>query len=457
MSESRTRGRSSTLTGALSPTLAPTLMGRLAETGRRAAVYSKIAWRNLWRNRRRTAVILTAIVLGVWSMLLLGALMRGMAEEMVENGIRTLTGHLQIHAADYRSDPVAAHAIADPEAVTATVRRVLGAQPWSARVIERVRVPVVLSTARHTGGATLVGIDPALEPTMSFIGPGVITAGRFLRSDGDEDAIVVGQALLDEMETELGHKLVLTAQDRNGTVVSRAFRVVGVYRAELEATEKQYVFVSRRVASTWLAMDGAVSEIAVELADYHQAEDAAERLRRALPAATGSDQSEAALQVDSWRELLPVERAVLDLYVGFIKLWFFVVFIAMGFGVVNTILMAVFERMREFGLLKALGMRPRAIVGEVLVEAVLLLLLGSALGNLLGWLSVAALSVHGIDLSAMAAGMELFGASRVVYPVLVRDDLVTANAVVLLLGVVVSVYPALKAARFTPVEAMRRV
>ena len=427
----------------------------MSETLRRAAVYARIAWRNLWRNRRRTAVILTAIVLGVWSMLLLGALMRGMAQEMVENGIRTLTGHVQIHAAGYRSDPVAAHVIADPDAVTATVRRVLGGAPFEARSIERIRVPAVLNTARHTGGATLVGIDPEREPEMSFIGPGAVTEGRFLRAAGDEDAIVVGRALLDEMETELGHKLVITAQDRSGAVVSRAFRVVGVFRAELEATEKRFVFIPRQSAASWLAMGGAVSEIAVELADYDQADAAAQRLRRAL--ADRGDAPAAGLEVESWRQLLPVERAVLDLYVGFIQLWYVVVFIAMGFGVVNTILMAVFERMRELGLLKALGMRPGAIVGEVLIEAVFLLLLGTAVGNLLGWASVAALAVHGIDLSAMAAGMELFGLSRVVYPVLSRGDLVLANAVVLALGLVVSIYPALKAARFTPVEAMRRI
>ena len=254
----------------------------MSETLRRAAVYVRIAWRNLWRNRRRTTVILTAIVLGVWSMLLLGALMRGMAQEMVENGIRTLTGHVQVHAAGYRSDPVATHAIADPDAVTETVRRVLGGAPFEARSIARVRVPAVLNTARHTGGATLVGIDPEREPDLSFIGPGVVTEGRFLRATGDEDAIVVGRALLDEMETELGHKLVITAQDRSGAVVSRAFRVVGVFRAELEATEKRFVFVPRDAAESWLAMDGAVSEIAVELADYDQADAAAQRLRRAL-------------------------------------------------------------------------------------------------------------------------------------------------------------------------------
>ena len=444
---------------------------RFEETRRRVAVYVRIGWRNLWRNRRRTAVILTAIVLGVWSMLLLGALMRGLAQEMVDNGIRTLTGHVQIHAAGYRSDPVAAHAITDPAAVTATVDRVLGGAPWDARWIERVRVPVVLNTARHTGGATLVGIDPKREPELSFIGPKAIADGRFLEP-GETDGIVVGRALLDEMESELGHTMVITAQDRHGTVVSRSFRVVGVFRAELQATEKRFVFVSRQEAERWLAMDGAVSEIAIEVADYDQADAAAARLRRALASETarsgaagsaGSAESggkptlQAPLEVESWRQLLPVERAVFDLYVGFIQLWYVVVFIAMGFGVVNTILMAVFERMRELGLLKALGMRPGAIVGEVLIEAVFLLLLGTAVGNLLGWASVAALSVHGIDLSAMAAGMEMWGLSRVVYPVLSRQDLVLANAVVLLLGLVVSVYPAIKAARFTPVEAMRRI
>lgn len=416
---------------------------------RRAGTYLTIAWRSLWRNRRRTAVILTAVVLGVWSMIVLGALMRGMAEEMVANGIKTLTGHIQVHAEGYRSDPVAARSIPDPEAVTATIRDALGA---GTRVVTRVRVPAVLDTARETGAATLVGIDPRTEPQVSFIGPGVLSEGRFLEP-GEQNAVVVGRALLDDMATELGHKLVIMAQAADGETVSRAFRIVGVFRAELEATEKRFVFVSRGAAREMLALDGAVSEIAVLLDDHERAGAAAEALRRVL---AGSRAAGRGLEVRDWRELLPVQRAVLDLFEGFIGLWNLVVFIAMGFGVVNTILMAVFERMREFGLFKALGMRPAAIVGEVLAEAAFLLVLGTIAGNLLGWGSSAALAVHGIDLSAMAAGMELAGLSRVIYPVLRAEDVLLANAVVVLLGVVVSLYPALKAARFTPVEAMSR-
>jgi ABC-type antimicrobial peptide transport system permease subunit len=126
----------------------------------------------------------------------------------------------------------------------------------------------------------------------------------------------------------------------------------------------------------------------------------------------------------------------------------------MAFGIVNTLLMAVFERIREFGLLKALGMKPRGIVQGVLAESFFLLLLGTAAGNALGILSVALLSENGIDLSAMAAGLEYVGMPRVVYPVLQGADFLLANVVVFVLGIAVSLYPAVKAARFTPVEAL---
>ncbi|MBW2077523.1 MAG: FtsX-like permease family protein, partial [Deltaproteobacteria bacterium] len=142
------------------------------------------------------------------------------------------------------------------------------------------------------------------------------------------------------------------------------------------------------------------------------------------------------------------------LFDGFMWLWYLVVFIAMGFGIVNTMLMAVFERIREFGLLKALGMRPWWIIKEVLAESFFLLVIGMAIGNTLGLLSVLALSGSGIDLSALAAGTEYIGMARVIYPAVSGKDVAMANLMVFILGLLVSVYPAAKAARFTPVEAL---
>ena len=140
------------------------------------------------------------------------------------------------------------------------------------------------------------------------------------------------------------------------------------------------------------------------------------------------------LSISTWRELLPMVRVILRLYDSFIFIWFIVVFIAMAFGIVNTLLMAVFERIREFGLLKALGVKPGGIIRGVLTESFLLLVLGTATGNLLGMLTVLPLSRNGIDLSSLAAGLEYVGLPRIIIPVVKPLDFFYANSVVLVLG-----------------------
>jgi ABC-type lipoprotein release transport system permease subunit len=236
------------------------------------------------------------------------------------------------------------------------------------------------------------------------------------------------------------------SQDTGGEIASKAFRIVGIFESEMEATEKQYVFITLPSAQHMLKLGNAISEFCIVLPDRHQVNELAGSLANALPSSN--------YEVHTWRELLPLVDAYLSLFDVFIFIWFLVVFIAMGFGIVNTTLMAVFERIREFGLLKALGMKPWWIVRGVLTESFLLLVMGMAVGNALGLLSVFALSGTGIDLSNFAAGAEFAGISRVIYPAIGTRDVVTANLVVFVLGLLVSVYPATKAARFTPVEAL---
>jgi len=404
-------------------------------------MFFQLGWRNIWRNRRRTLVILTAVVIGVWSMIFLGALMRGIADQFVRNGIATLTGHIQVHHQGYRSDPAVQNSIEHPATVKAALTAVL---PPDARWAPRVRVSAVASNARHSTGVTMVGIDPPREAAISFIG-GAITEGRYLR-DEDVYGILVGKALLKKFETHVGYKLVLMSQDTEGEIASRAFRIVGVYRAEMETTERQFVFVTMSAAQQMLKLHTGISEVAILLAVPGEARQVADTLRAELPA----DEYE----VNTWQELLPMVTAIMKIYDWFIYLWFLVVFIAMGFGIVNTTLMAVFERIKEFGLLKALGMKPSWIVRGVLIESFCLLILGMAIGNVAGFVSVLALSGTGIDLSALAAGMEYWGMSRVIYPHILGTDVMMANLVVFILGLVVSLYPAVKAARFTPVEAL---
>ena len=404
-------------------------------------MYLQLAWRNIWRNKRRTAIILTAVVIGVWSMILLGSLMRGIAVGMIQNGIATLTGHLQIHHKGYRNDPAIENSIPDPKVVVAALQNEMPAGTlWSSRV----RVNAVASNARHSAGVTLVGIDPVLEAKISFIGS-AMSRGKYIKPD-EKNGIVVGEALLDKFETKLGRKLVLMSQDTNREIASRAFRIVGAFKAEMESTEKQFVFVNRSESQKMLKLKNGISEIAIIFPDKPDNPDAYQALKTALPARN--------FEVHTWRELLPFQMAYLKILDGFMWIWYLVVFVAMGFGIVNTTLMAVFERMREFGLLKALGMKPWWILREVLTESLLLLITGMAIGNFLGFICIYALSISGIDLSALAAGAEYAGITRVIYPAIAIKDVLLSNFIVLFLGILVSAYPAIKAARFTPVEAL---
>lgn len=402
-----------------------------------------IAWRNIWRNKRRTVVVLTAVVIGVWAMIIMGALMRGVADQFVRNGIATLTGHIQIHARGYREDPVIENSMTDPLEVEEALAAVL---PGDARWCRRIRVNAIASNARHSSGLTLVGIEPEREKGISFVGEAV-SGGRHL-APGDRDAIVVGKSLIEKFHTKLDYKLVLMSQDTDREIASRAFKIAGIYEAEMEATEKQFAFVAIEAARGMLKLRNAVSEYSVLFQNNEEADSAAGRLREILPA----DRYE----VSTWKDLLPLVTAILRMYDWFIFLWFFIVFIAMGFGIVNTMLMAVFERIREFGLLKALGMKPRLIVREVLTETLFLLIIGLIVGNLCGLATVYWLSDRGIDLTAFSKGMEFAGMARIIFPIIEMKDLLSANVVVVVLGLLVSCYPAVKAARFTPVEAMAR-
>ncbi len=410
-------------------------------------MHFQIGWRNIWRNPRRTLVILTAIIIGVWSMIVLSAFMRGMEVGMIQNGISTLTGYIQIHFKGYRNDPVIENSIQDETPLIKHLDTIL---PTNIRFTSRIRLQAVASNARHVTGITFVGIKPQKEADMSFI-KSSLYKGRYLNPE-DKNSIIIGQALLDKFETKIGHKLVLMAQDTQGNVISKSFRIVGTFKTELEMTEKQFVFANLKTLKKMLKLSNGISEIAIML----PGNSLNLTLQKQIVSKLREELDTSVYEVHSWQELLPMLGAYLKIFDGFIYIWSFVVFIAMGFGIVNTTLMAVFERMREFGLLKALGMKPLWIVMEVLTESLFLLLLGISIGNGLGFISYYLLKIVGIDLSQFAAGAELWGISRVIYPSIWLQDVLFVNAVVFILGLLVSTYPAIKAARFTPIEALQQ-
>jgi len=406
-----------------------------------------LAWRNIWRNPRRTIVILLAVIIGVWSMIFLGALMRGMETEMVRNSISTLTGSIQIHHREYRNDPVVENCMDGIDKLNQALSTSLDPGILWAK---RVRVNAIASNARHTGGVTLVGIEPEKEAKISFIGKAMIS-GRYLTSE-DKNKIIVGRAFLKKFNTKINNKLILMSQDTQKEIASKAFRIVGVFSAESEAVEKQFIFIPLLQAAKMLKMGDSISEVSIMLPRLDITGKKETLAAKRLTAAIADD----TYRVETWQQLLPMMKAYLEMSGFFLYIWYVVVFVAMGFGIVNTSLMAIFERMREFGLMKALGMRPFQIIKGVVTETFFLLVIGILAGNILGFLSVAAISKNGIDLSALAAGAQMWGIPRKLYPEIWAQDVAVAGLVVLALGLLVSLYPAFKAARFTPTQAMRK-
>jgi ABC-type lipoprotein release transport system permease subunit len=399
----------------------------------------RLAWRNALRNRRRSAVVLAAIAVGLWSMLVFAAFTRGWSNDVTHSAVNTLTGHLQIHAPGYIQDPSVDRVMAPPGEPLRSLLDGSAVAAWAARV----RVPSVVMSERETAGVTLVGIDPAREEGLSFIADAV-REGRYLKGAGD-DGILIGRKLAERLGTGLGKRVVVMGQASDHSVADRGFPIVGIYEADRSSTEMSFVFVGRTEAQAMLGLGAKISEVAVTLRDPSRLDFFIERVR----AAAGG------LDVQPWTALEPMAEAMVAMGQSWIWIFYVVMYVAMAFGLVNTLLMAVLERTREFGLLQALGMRPRLILEQVLAESCVLLGAGVLTGGLLA-AGTLALVRKGIDFSAFAAGAEMWNMGKVIHPTLGLGDVASAIAFIVTLGVLASLYPALRAARKVPVEAITR-
>jgi ABC-type lipoprotein release transport system permease subunit len=406
-----------------------------------APIIFTLAWRNLWRNYRRTLIMIGAVAVGVWAMMFMNALMRGMVDEMVHNAVLGLPGHVQIHHPEYQDDPSVVNSIGKPDGALLNVLEADNIVAWTSRV----KVPAVISSERESRGITLIGIDPDTEAEISFIKQD-LAEGRYLESTADK-GVLIGRKLAEKLETALGKRIVIMSQDPDNEIVDRGFRIVGIFDTSLESYEEMYVFAGLETTQKLLRIGDEVQEIAVLGQDFRTTG----ALFGGIAAVASTD-----LSVEPWYELDTYLGTMLEVMDGFVLIWIVVIFLALSFGLVNTLVMAVFERVREIGLMLALGMKPYVILGQIIVESLLLLMVGLLIGNGLVWLTVVPLE-SGIDISSVAQGMEIIGASAVLYPSLKLDDVIMANVIVLALGVVASLSPAWRASRYEPIEAITKV
>ena len=286
--------------------------------------------------------MLGAISVGAWAMIFMTALTQGMVTEMIRDGISALPGHVQIHHPDFGDDPNITNLVPQPDSEIVETFDEAGFIGWSSRV----KVPAVITSERESRGVTLLGVDPDRERGMTFVNYDEVE-GRFLESI-DDRGVVIGRKLANTLDTEVGKRIVLMSQDPDNDVADRGFRVVGLFSANVEAFEEAYVFAGKQTIQKMLGVGDHVTEIVVLADNYRNVEDEFERAREL--AGDG-------VKVQRWYEVDTYLGTMLSVMDGFVMVWVIVIFLALSFGLVNTLVMAVFERVREIGLMLALGMK----------------------------------------------------------------------------------------------------
>jgi ABC-type lipoprotein release transport system permease subunit len=397
----------------------------------------QLSWRNLWRYRRRNLMLFSAILVAIASCVLLASLLRGMQIDMMKGAVDNLSGNLKVLAPGYREDPSIERGFLLDDAFQPDVpaAELIG---WT----RRVRVPAVVVSERETRGVSLIGIDPNDERAISFLGD-VKIDGEGLR-DADDERILLGAELAARLDTRVGRRVVVMTQGADGRNREAGFRVAGAFDAPGTMLEKAYAFTGIRALQ--------------KLLDTHNVTEVSVRLRddRFTPVADGAlTQELQGLQVFNWRQLDPQAAAFFQMADVGIVIWFVILLLALAFGLINSLITAVLERIREFGMLRALGMRRGTVVAQVVVESVLIVTFALAGGIALGIGLVGYFSA-GIDLSSYAAGAELAGLRGRLVPHLAIGDVVTLSVLSLVLAVLASAYPAWRAVRIKPLDALGR-
>ncbi len=400
-----------------------------------------MAWRNVGRNPRRTLIVGSAIAIGLGATIVAMAVNYGMIFEMVASAIRTEVGHVQVHGRGYDAKPGIEFRIEPDQGVTPELVADL---PEVVAWAPRVRDEGLVSSPRASAGVRLVAIDPLREAEVSVIDESV-TQGGFL---GDEPRrVLIGERLADRLQVGVDDKVVLSVQDVSGDLTGEAYRVAGLFRTPSRELDEGAVFLPIGEAQRLLGIGEAISEVVIVSNDDRQLEALAARLQERLGAE---------LEVQTWEELRPMLVSMIKIFDEMGWIMYAAIFIAMAFGIANVLLMSLCERIREIGIVLSLGMPPARLVASLMVESLILTLVGVAFGLVVGLLGVWALS-DGIDLSAWADGLDAYGMSPVIVPVVRSSDLAQPLAIAVFTAIFASLWPAVRAVRIRPAEAVRHV
>lgn len=401
----------------------------------------KISWRNVWRNKARSLVIILAIACGLWGGTFATALMTGMIEQKFNSTIRNQVSHIQVHHPEFIRENQTEFLVSGLESLETKLAGSPEVLAWSARTLSNG----MIANASMTSGIEIFGIDPDQENLTTNFRESVIE-GDYLETGG-RNPILIGKKLADKMKISSGNRIVLTFQDIYGDITSASFRVSGIYRTSNTSNDERNVYVRQTDLLTLLGKEGLVNEVAILL---HNLDD--------VPAFRDELKTEfAENEIRTWAEISP-ELNYLNQFTGLMMMILLVIILmALAFGLLNTMLMTIFERTRELGVLISVGMSKKRVFMMILLETTFLVITGSVAGSLIGAFTVNSTGKSGVDLTGFGAdAFSDFGFEPIIYPSLDQSYYLYLAMLVLITAFLASVYPAFKALKLNPADAVRR-
>lgn len=399
-----------------------------------------ISWRNIWRHPARSGVLFGAIIAGVWAGLTLAAFTNGMVEQRFLNMVQEDLTHLQIHHPNFLAEREPAMYIQNADSILSYLKN----DPRVKSAAARTLVDGMIQSPLTTSGVSVRGVDPETERSTTTFHENLIE-GEYLDSDL-RNPILLGRRLADKLNMDIGNRVVLTFQDVNRDLASAAFTISGIFRTSSGPQDEGIVVVRSEDLSSVLAGRPVFHEIAVML----QNEDLSNEVTSDLN--IRFDQIEA----ETWYQLSPELRYLTDFGNTMSLYIMIVIMLALAFGILNTMLMSIFERLRELGMLLAIGMSKPRVFSMIMTESVILTLLAAAAGMGFGYISVSLMAESGLDLTSVGGdSLAEFGYDPVIYPFVTQLDFINTAIVVALTAILAAVYPAIKAIQLNPGEVVR--
>ena len=400
-----------------------------------------IAWRNIWRNKTRSTVVIASVAVGLFAGMFMMAFFWGLAIQEIDSAVDIQLSHIQIHNLSFSDDKDVNFTVENGPAIINEIRRDTNVNAVSGRVI----TSGMISSSSTASGVEIHGIIPADEKSVSSIYRDIVEGDYFTGEKKNE--IVIGKKLAEKLGVKLHSKIVLTFQSKSGDLTAGSFRIAGIFRSRNSTFDESTVFTKFDDLAQLLGTGDGIHEIAIILKDGKVAETVANRFKKQYPA----------LLIQTWKELSPEIAMLTGLFDQMMYIIIGIILLALMFGIINTMLMAVLERQREFGILMAIGMNKPRVFFMVVLESVMLTCVGIPAGILLAIGTVDFFSKHGIDLSAFSQALSQFGFSNIVYPELQTNMFLPVIFMTALTAILSAIYPAIKALQFKPAIATHKI